>query len=372
MDKYITKLLKTANRIIIPELGAFIVKKDEPGTILFNEFLKFNDGVFVGYVAEQESIEKEEALEKTENFVKQIFLQLEKGESHVIENLGAFQKDEKGKIQFIPIAAVKEEELEEKKEEEKAEKKKKKAEEKESVKLAAGMPEESKELIELEEKEKEPVAEEEETEELPEKEEEIEKVEEKPPEKVEEEEPSFIYEEKKKSKGYLWLLLLLIPVALFLIWFFFLRDGKPVEQAVQPVPAETEEAITTQPEAVAEEGEETAITGEEGAVEEVAETAEPQQPEAIPEKPEVDEEVTQPVVSGEKRFYIVAGCFEIEENADKYVRLLRDKGYDSEKFGMIGRLHAVSVYSNPSRSEAIRKLHEIRETVEPNAWLLYY
>ena len=84
MDKYITELLKTTNRIIIPELGAFITKKDEPGIIVFNEFLKFNDGVFVGYVAEKENIEKEEALGKTENFVKEIHLELEKGESHAI------------------------------------------------------------------------------------------------------------------------------------------------------------------------------------------------------------------------------------------------------------------------------------------------
>lgn len=389
MDKYIIELLKTSNRIIIPELGAFIAKKDEPGTILFNEFLKFNDGVFVGFVAEQENIEKEEALEKTEKFVKEIFLELEKGESHVIENLGEFQKDEKGKIQFTPITSAKEQEVEEKKGKEekkkaeeakeaeekkmkeakkKEEEEKKKAEEKEkeSVKVTAGKAEEPKELIELEEKEKEPVAEEEEikeeAEELPEKEEEIEEVTEEPPGKVEEEKPSFIYEEKKKSKGYLWLLLLLIPIALFLIWFFFLRDGKPTEP-VPPYPDEmerTEEAATLQPAVVDEDSTE------------MEQPVQTEQSEIMPEEPAVEEEVLQPAISGEKKFYVVAGCFEIEQNADNYVTLLRNKGYDSKKFGMIGRLHAVSFHVYSSRNEAIRKLHEIRETVEPNAWLLYY
>ena len=371
MDKYIIELLKTNNRIIIPELGAFITKKDEPGIIVFNEFLKFNDGVFVGYIAEQENIEKEKALEKTENFVKEILLELEKGEAHVIENLGEFQKDEKGKIQFVATASRKEkkaaekekeeetkEKEEEKKKAEEAKKKeeedKKKAEEKEkeAVKVAAGKKEKPKELIELDDKGEKP-----EEEELPEKEEEIEEEPIGPPVIEGDKEPVLIYDEKKRSKGYWWLLLLLIPVVLFLIWFFLLRDRKPVEQAVKLQTEITEETATAQEEAVAEEP---------------AETAESQQPEAVPVEPEIVEEVTQPAVTGEKRFYVVAGCFRIEENADNYVMLLRNKGYDSEKFGMIGRLHTVSVYSNSLRSEAVRKLNEIRETLEPTAWLLYY
>jgi len=391
MDKYIIELLKTSNRIIIPELGAFIAKKDEPGTILFNEFLKFNDGVFVGFVAEQENIEKEEALEKTERFVKEIYLELEKGKAHVIGNLGEFQRDEKGKIQFIPIASAKEQEVEEKKGKEEEEKKeeekkvkeeKKKAEEekkkkeeetkkakekeKGSMKVTAGKTEEPKELIELDQKEEKSVPKEEEisgeTTEPSGKEEEIEKATEEPPGKIEEEEPAFIYEEKKKSKALLWFLLLLIPVVLFLIWFFLLRDGKPTEP-IPPYPDEverTEEAATPQPAVVDEDSTE------------MEQSVQTEQPEMIPEEPAVKEEVTPPAVTGEKKYYIVAGCFEIEQNADNYVTLLRNKGYDSKKFRMIGRLHAVSFQAYSSKNEAIRKLYEIRETVEPNAWLLYY
>lgn len=380
MDKYIVELLKTSNRIILPELGAFITKKDEPETIVFNEFLKFNDGVFVSYVAEKEAIEKEEALEKTENFVKEIFLELEKGNAHVIKDLGEFQKDEKGKIQFIPAAAKKEKEIPKAekadieaapvtKPEEKAdpaEEEKKKAEEKlkeekKKEKKAAKPPEETvakiieepKELIELEEKEEEvPITEEEA----------IKAIEEEPPEKKEEKAGPVTYTEKKRSKALMWLLLSLIPVALFVIWFVFLRNGKPVEpdQAILTITEKTEEAVTPQPAVVAEDN---------------IETEEPQQTEQserLPEEPEALEEVVQPAAAGGKKFYIVAGCFEIEENADNYVTLLRGKGHNPEKFGMIGRLHAVSFHSFSSREEALSELNHIRKTAEPSAWMLYY
>jgi cell division septation protein DedD len=364
MDKYIVELLKTNNRIILPELGAFITKKDEPENIVFNEFLKFNDGIFVSFIAEKEKIEKEEALEKTENFVKEIFLELEEGNAHVIEGLGEFKKDEKGKIQFITDAAKKEKEMQEENRKEEKKKKEKKAVIP-PIEPVAEKIEEPKELMELDEKEEEePITEEEEEinvieEELPEKEEEIKEVMEEPPEKEEEKEPSLIYEEKKKSNPFWWLLWILIPVVLFLIWFIFLRDGKPVdqEQAIKPETELTEEIATPQPAAVTKE---------------IAETAESQQPEVVPEEPKVEEEVAQPAVTGEKKFYIVVGCFEIEKNADNYVALLKNKGFDSEKFGMIGRFHAVSFQAYSSRNEAIRKLNEIRETIEPNAWLLYY
>lgn len=435
MDKYIIELLKTHTRIILPELGAFITKKDEPGNIVFNEFLKFNDGVFVGYVAEKEKIEKEKALEKTENFVKEILLELERGKSHVIENLGEFKKDDRGKIQFIPQAAVKEQEIDQKKKAEEAKKKeeekkkaeeakkmeeekmaeeakkkeeekkkaeeakrkeeeKKKAEEikrmeeektkaeeekkekKKEVKVTETKAAETRELIELDEIEKKPVP----GEEKPAEEEkiagrkgkDIEEITGKPEEKEAEKKTPFVYEEKKKSKTYRWLLLLLIPVALFLIWYFVLKEDKPAEQAVQPAPAETEEVAKTRPEAVGEEGEETPPLQTEAIAEEPGETEESRQQEVVPEEPEVEDKATQPAVRGEKRFYIVAGCFKIEANADKYVTQLRNKGYDSEKFGMVGRLHAVSVYNSLSRDEAIRKLNEVRESLESTAWLLYY
>ena len=423
MNKYIVELLKTTNRIIIPELGAFITKKDDPETIVFNEFLKFNDGVFIDHIAEKEGIENDKALEMTGGFVKEIFEKLEKGGVHVIEGLGEFQKDAKGKIQFVPdtvkkdspkakktakkVAPVvkpkeipdpdkekkaleakrkeeeekkkaeekmKEEEMkkekekkaaEEKKEEEmKKQEEKMKEEEKKKAKIVTQplvdpvpkKSEEPKELIELDEKEKEESISEKKV---------IKTKEEKSPEKKVEKATTIIHTEKKKSNLLMWLLLSLIPVILFVVWFMFLRDGKqPVEteQAIQAEPEKTEEAITPQP----------AI-----AATDTAETVEPQsteQTDVLPEKPEIVEEevVAQPAVTGGKKFYIVAGCFEKEENADNYVTLLRDKGFNPEKFGTIGRLHAVSFRSFSSREEAIVELKNIRNTTEPSAWLLYY
>jgi len=426
MNKYIVELLKTTNRIIIPELGAFITKKDEPENIVFNEFLKFNDGVFVDHVAEKEGIENDKALEMTGGFVKEIFEKLEKGNIHVIEGLGEFRKDAKGKIQFVtdtvkkdspkakktakkvaPVVKPKEipdpdkeketleakrkeeeekkkaeeqkkkeadekkkieekkkEEDEKKEEEMKKQDEKKKEEEEKRAKIVTQplvdpvpkKSEEPKELIELDEKEKEEFISEKKV---------IKTKEEKSPEKKVEKAITIIHTEKKKSSLLMWLLLSLIPVILFVVWFVFLRDGKqPVEteQVIQAEPEKTEEAITPQP----------AI-----AATDTAETAEPQpteQTDVLPEEPEIVEEevVAQPAVTGGKKFYIVAGCFEKEENADNYITLLRDKGFNPEKFGTIGRLHAVSFRSFSSREEAIVELKNIRNTTEPSAWLLYY
>jgi hypothetical protein len=75
---------------------------------------------------------------------------------------------------------------------------------------------------------------------------------------------------------------------------------------------------------------------------------------------------------GEKLYYVVVGCFEVESNADNYVIKLREKGCDSKKFGMRGRLHMVCCKAYSGKQEAINELNKIRADFEPNAWLLYY
>jgi hypothetical protein len=68
------------------------------------------------------------------------------------------------------------------------------------------------------------------------------------------------------------------------------------------------------------------------------------------------------------RYYIVAGCFRDEVNADSLVASLKLLGYKAEKFGKIGNLFAVCFASFDNKDKAVSELKKIREKV-PSAWM---
>jgi len=72
---------------------------------------------------------------------------------------------------------------------------------------------------------------------------------------------------------------------------------------------------------------------------------------------------------GELRYYIVAGCFRDEVNADELVTSLKNSGYHAEKFGKIGELYAVSFASFDDKELAVKELAKIREEFHPDAWM---
>ena len=70
-------------------------------------------------------------------------------------------------------------------------------------------------------------------------------------------------------------------------------------------------------------------------------------------------------------YHIVAGAYREEENADKKVEQLRDKGFsplkmEPTRYG----LHQVLYASFEDRTEAMAKLHEIQRAENGDAWLL--
>jgi hypothetical protein len=69
------------------------------------------------------------------------------------------------------------------------------------------------------------------------------------------------------------------------------------------------------------------------------------------------------------RYYIVAGCFRDEINADELVKSLKDQGFSAEKFGKIGNLYAVSFASFNDKEMAVKELKRIREDIHPEAWM---
>ena len=69
------------------------------------------------------------------------------------------------------------------------------------------------------------------------------------------------------------------------------------------------------------------------------------------------------------RYYVVAGVFRDENNADNLVSDLRKKGFNAEKFGNIGNLHAVSYDVFETKAAADRFLRKVQKETDPEAWI---
>ena len=100
MEKYISELIKENNRVIIPNFGAFIISKENGISILFNNFLSFNDGLLVNYVAEQKGIDTIVATDQVFNYVDSLKKELDEKGIYSIDKLGVFKKDENGILRF--------------------------------------------------------------------------------------------------------------------------------------------------------------------------------------------------------------------------------------------------------------------------------
>ena len=397
MNKYIAELLNTNSRVIIPELGAFIVKQKNPVVVVFNEFLRYNDGLLVDYIAVKEQIEKDAAKEKVSAFVKEANEKLSKVGEFVIAGLGKLIKETSGKISFSeekdinkPKDIAKEKEI--KKEEHVKE---------ESVVVEFTVDNENNKQTKSEPapKSAEPVnkptnAEADKTGDKAKIEQTVVTHEkEKPAGKPLVEKPVVekskqptvavknIQEEKKpveetvdektvKKKNnlqyILWILLILIVNGAILGWLLFndkVKEWMTKDDIKKEVPASTAESIQK------DNNQSDEMNAEE--TDQISEADISEQLQSIEE--ESGPETKIPVSSyNEKKYYIVAGCFREENNADALVRELRNRGFNAEKFGKIGNLHAVSFASFIDKASATQELRKIRRNEQPEAWIIYY
>lgn len=78
------------------------------------------------------------------------------------------------------------------------------------------------------------------------------------------------------------------------------------------------------------------------------------------------------IISSGPKYYVVAGCFENRENADRYIDELQAQGYNAELFGTWKNLYAVSFNSFTTKDQALQEMLRIRQSAEPDAWVLYY
>ncbi|HRY33174.1 MAG TPA: SPOR domain-containing protein [Bacteroidales bacterium] len=71
------------------------------------------------------------------------------------------------------------------------------------------------------------------------------------------------------------------------------------------------------------------------------------------------------------QYYIVAGCFRLEEGATKTVEKLVKEGYPARIFARNSQgLHMVCYDSYTVKADALKTLHQIRTAKDPNAWLI--
>lgn len=101
MTKDILELVKNNNRVILPNFGAFIISKENGFSVLFNNFLSFNDGLLVNHIAKKKNIDSNQALDQVNQFVDSIKQSLDNTGLFEIIGLGKFTKDSNGILRFI-------------------------------------------------------------------------------------------------------------------------------------------------------------------------------------------------------------------------------------------------------------------------------
>ncbi|MFI3277224.1 MAG: hypothetical protein SNH13_00015 [Rikenellaceae bacterium] len=100
LKQIITQYLHTSRRLVIPGLGAFIVK-GEGGVILFSELLKSDDGILRGLLIAN-GLRDIEAAALIDRFIFELKHSLgERDGVYIIEGLGLFERSEEGKLRFI-------------------------------------------------------------------------------------------------------------------------------------------------------------------------------------------------------------------------------------------------------------------------------
>lgn len=94
----VTQFLESHKRLVIPQLGAFIVK--EPGrSILFSDLLKRDDGVLRGLLRER-GMSDLEAAGEIDRLVFEVRHAVERGEEYRLEGFGTLKPGPNGTIAF--------------------------------------------------------------------------------------------------------------------------------------------------------------------------------------------------------------------------------------------------------------------------------
>ena len=417
-SQYLIDLLRQHSRVIIPNFGAFLLKtkphsdSDTDLHISFNDFLKFNDGLLIDYVAQTEQIDKYEAEHQIKEFVSKIQYSLINDGKYLVEGLGIIFKDDKGNLKFDketegfkkpskPVVPTT-----------------KKTESKTGLSPLIKDKKETIDKKETETKEKVSFN-------IPKKES-PKPVAEKPKEKpvarpaVRKTTPTAPVSKptkpartaKKKRLLPIWrhvllvlAVMLVVAIILYLAGFFDSTEDLPYVEKNQVAQTSLANAGNNQDNDLSENEEPDSETkNSESAVKtdnhENTNDGKPKEEKAIVEKPDQQntkvktKETAQPppqnkvsnnsqkntadshtqgkYSSKPKPYHIIAGSFNDKGNAYNYVLKLRAQGFDSRIVNKRNGFYRVAFGSYASKSEALTNLQDIRQNQNADAWYLYH
>lgn len=376
MDKNINALLNNNLRVIVPEFGAFIIRQKKPRIVVFNEFLRYNDGLLIEDVAKTHSVDLEIARQLVTDYTDNIAKVLESGQSYTIKGIGLLQKDTDGKIIFKSesksLTDTKSDMIPEPPASPDQEvKPAAKVKPKRTVKDSAAARDMITEPVTEQEATKEtaaptpveiileevqpldtdtvsPVKEEVEKRDMPDmKTPGPDHISQMPDEKREVKvQPS---PGMRPNQVVRWIIIIVLANAAIIIWFIagdhireLFKGKKRQVVVVDSLYQNLSDSIKV---AAADT---TLIFGEEEIISQKEENA-------------AADEIL--------RYYIVVGSFRNESNADSLVNTLKGKGYNAEKFVMIGNKYIVSGASFDDKELAVKELKRIREEIAPDAWM---
>jgi len=387
MDKFLIELLLENNSVILPEFGAIVIANEKTREVMFNEYLKFNDGKLISLIVAKSSMDEQEASNMVAKYIRDIQIQLDKGESYDIFGLGSFIKDKDGSALFNgTMNPSPKKEVEE-------------------FMGPSPTPPQDVEEVKVEQAPIENILEqpitEKTAEEIPEldlssaaqdetstREQEVEV----PPIKAaktstkkEEKSKAVQPKKEKKKRGVLfWTLTVLLALLAGGSIFIGLKYEEVKSymgwnkfdtiESVAQLDETTEEDLQAENDASESETNELA-NDDEPTSEDASIESEPI--EAIEETKEEEEEAVVDLNQAEsvnlegKQFHLIAGSFSERSNADNLVAKLKSSGLPAHVLGDVNGLYMVSAKSFSARSEAMNEMRTIQNDA-PGAWLFKY
>lgn len=355
MDELIISLLKENGRIILPDFGALIVKQKNPFTVIFNEFLQYNDGFFTAAVENKFQISKAEAVEKVQQFVSALNQSLDKGEEILLEEIGILYKTPAGKITLSDRSVLKQGPP--------ADKTNISEIKTPDVEFDLSAGEQEKDVVHETSASKtefqtRPITDikprvEEKTKIVAEQEFSKEKAKPEPVKPLINDDYS-ITKERSKASIIIWVLLIILVNGAIIGYFIFNNE---IKIFLNKKSDSKTNLIVDSPEVPA-------ISNDTAAISDLEPTITVEEPQTVTEEYQAN-----PAGLAGTKYYVVAGVFRDEANAERQVSELREKGFNAEKFGKIGHMFAVSYDVFQSKSEADKFLKKIQNETDPGAWI---
>jgi cell division protein FtsN len=358
INKYIKELLKEHNRVIVPDLGAFLHKGESSKVLYFNEFLRFNDGLLLNYMAEQEKIDKIEAAKQIKAYVEETNKNLQAKKLVAIEDLGSLYLDSNDKIQLQAShsSAPLVEEPENIKPSAPQEEPKKIEPTESDLLIIEKLPEAPKQEVVPPAQPKPLVKSEIKENPIPEI---I-----VPPAKTADPMPPAIktmqkppISEKSKmqpppkqgsNKLIIWIASVAVLIIITLLYYFIVKPiyiDKTVKQNATINNTNLDTIVSTRIDSS----------------------------QTITTQPEQPKKYNIPISAAKgKKYYLVVGCFVQENNADKVYQKLQAEGFSPEKFARIEHMYFVSIASFNDKVSANKMLQELKNKGYTEIWIKRY